>query len=93
MIGQDEAVIVALKALGWLVAEEDLLPVFLTATGADAQALRSQAGEPAFLGAVLDFILQDDAVVVRFCTAAGLAYAVPLEARQALPGGGAVHWT
>lgn len=93
MIGQDRAIVVALQALGWLVARDDLLPVFLAATGASPGDLRQQANEPAFLGAVLDFILQDDAAVMGFCTDAGLAYTVPLEARQALPGGGAVHWT
>ena len=85
--------VVALKALGWLAAQDDLLPVFLSATGASPGDLRRQAGQPAFLGAVLDFILQDDAAVIGFCTAEGLAYTVPMEARQALPGGGAVHWT
>lgn len=90
---RDSAEIVALKALAWLAGNEDLLPVFLGATGASAEELRQGAADPAFLAAVLDFLLQDDVWVVAFCDAAGLPYAAPQAARQALPGGEPVHWT
>jgi hypothetical protein len=84
---------VALKALGWLVANEDLLPVFLGATGASEADMRRAAGDPEFLGSVLDFIMMDDAWVIAFCDAHTLPYERLAEARQALPGGEAVHWT
>ena len=84
---------VALRALGWLAGNEDLLPVFLTASGAGATDLVRGAGDPVFLAAVLDFILGDDAWVTGFCDATGLAYGVPMQARAALPGGAAWHWT
>lgn len=84
---------VAIQALGWLAANDDLMPVFLGATGSSADDLRAQAGDPAFLIAVLDFLCMDDAWVVAFCDAHGLAYDTPMRARQALPGGGEVHWT
>jgi hypothetical protein len=90
---RDHAETVGLQALAWLAANEDLLPVFLSASGADGTALRTGARDPAFLGAVLDFILQDDAWVVGFCDVAGLGYDAPATARMRLPGGGAVHWT
>ena len=35
----------------------------------------------------------DDAWVVAFCDAEGLAYDEPLRARYALPGAEQVHWT
>lgn len=93
MSAQDHAETVALRALGWLAATDDLMPVFLNATGASADELRARAADPAFLGAVLDFLLMDDAWVVGFCDAAGLDYEAPRAARQALPGGQQVHWT
>jgi hypothetical protein len=55
--------------------------------------LRAGAGDPAFLGSVLDFLMMDDAWVVAFCDAAGIAYTVPMQARAALPGGAVTHWT
>ena len=90
---QDFAEQVAIKALGWLASNDDLMPVFLGATGSSAEDLRAQASDPAFLTAVLDFLCMDDAWVVAFCDHAGLSYEVPLQARQALPGGGEMHWT
>jgi hypothetical protein len=90
---RNTAEIVALQALGWLVGNEDLLPVFMGATGAAEGDLRGAAQDPVFLGSVLDFILMDDAWVIGFCDAAGLPYTRLMEARQALPGGDTVHWT
>ena len=55
--------------------------------------LRARAGEPEFLASVLDFLMLDDAWVMRFCDGAGLAYEAPMQARAALPGGAPMHWT
>ena len=90
---RDAAETVGLRALAWLAGNDELLPVFLGSTGASLDDLRAGAGEPAFLGSVLDFVMMDDAWVVAFCDAAGLAYEAPMRARAALPGGGQVHWT
>jgi len=83
----------ALEALAWLVGDEELLPVFLGATGTSEMDLRARAGDADFLGSVLDFLLMDDAWVVAFCDARGLSYEAPMMARAALPGGAQVHWT
>lgn len=91
--GGERAEFVALSALGWIAAQEDLLPVFMGATGAGMDDLRQRASEPEFLASVLDFLLMDDAWIVGFCDAAGLAYDDPAAARQALPGGAQVNWT
>lgn len=87
------AEVLAIKALGWLAAQDELLGVFMGASGVQPDELRTKAGDPEFLGAVLDFITMDDAWVVQFCNETGLAYEDPLRARQALPGGQQVHWT
>jgi hypothetical protein len=90
---QESAELVAIQALGWLAANDDLMPVFLNASGADVADLRKQARDPAFLAAVLDFLLMDDAWVVGFCEHAQLKYDAPMRARAALPGGEQVNWT
>lgn len=93
MVGRDEAELIGLQAAAWLAANDELLPVFLGATGASAEDFRSGLSDPGFQGAVLDFLLMDDAWVRSFCDEAGLAYDRPFQARQHLPGGGEVHWT
>jgi hypothetical protein len=93
MTKQDYAENIALQALGWLVGNDDLLPVFLGATGASLGDLAQSAGQPAFLGSVLDFLLMDDAWVIAFCDAENLPYLAPIQARTALPGGEQTHWT
>ncbi len=92
-MSQESAEVVGLKALGWMAGNEELLPVFLGATGASEADLRAGASDPAFLGALLDFIMMDDAWVRAFCDSAGIAYDQPMYARVALPGGDQVHWT
>lgn len=90
---QDLAETVALEALGWLAGHDDLLPVFLGASGASEADLRARAADPEFLGAVLDFVAMDDAWITAFCDARGIGYDVPMRARAALPGGTEMHWT
>jgi uncharacterized protein DUF3572 len=90
---QNSAETVAIQALSWLVSHEELMPVFLGASGASAEDLRAGASEPAFLASVLDFLTMNDQWVVEFCDSAGLAYDAPMHARQHLPGGAQIHWT
>ena len=84
---------IAIMALGWLGQNEDLFPVFLGACGANADDMRAQAENPAFLASVLEFLTMDDAWVIEFCDAHHLKYEDPLRARYAMPGAETVHWT
>ena len=70
----------ALKALGWLAGNEELMPVFMGATGASVDDLKERAGDPAFLASVLDFITMDDQWVISFCDTLGLDYTAPMTA-------------
>ena len=90
---RDSADLVALKAVAWLAANDELLPVFLGATGASVEDLRAGLEDPALQGSVLDFLLMDDAWITAFCEAEGYSYDVPMRVRASLPGGEAVHWT
>ncbi len=90
---RESAETLALGALDWLVGNDELLPVFLGASGAGIDDLKVGAADPAFLGAVLDFLLMDDAWVVAFCDAGRLPYDRLMQARHALPGGETAHWT
>jgi hypothetical protein len=89
----DAAETLALEALAWLAADEDVLAAFLAAAGAGPAELRSRATDPEFLGFLMDFLLSDEARLVAFCDAAGRPYDAPMRARAALPGGDLPHWT
>ncbi|MFK7938818.1 MAG: DUF3572 domain-containing protein [Roseovarius sp.] len=90
---RENAETIGLHALTWLAGHEDLLPVFLGATGASEQDMRTGLNDPVFLGSVLDFILMDDAWVQQFCDAYTLPYEMVYKSRQMLPGGEQVNWT
>lgn len=92
-MSQESAETIALRALAWLAGNEDLMPVFLAATGASVDDLKIRAQETEFLGSILDFILMDDAWIIGFCTDDNLPNEAPMMARAALPGGTQVHWT
>lgn len=89
----EQAETIALQALGWLIADDDLRPNFMGATGSAGDDLRTRATDPAFQASVLEFITMDDTWVMAFCDHVGLPYDAPLRARYALPGSEAVHWT
>ena len=90
---RDEAAAIGADALIWLAGRPEELAALLATSGLDAAALRARAGEPAFLGFVLDFVLAEEARARAFAQAHGLAPDAALRARAALPGGDAPDWT
>jgi hypothetical protein len=83
----DAAETLALKALGFLAAENDAFERFLRLSGVNLQDLRERAADPLILAAVLDFILTDDALVVGLCDREALNPRLIQDARRVLPGG------
>jgi hypothetical protein len=90
---QDQAEMRAMAILGWIAGQDNLFPVFLGATGASEADLRTRAGEPEFLAAVVDFLMLDDAWVIDCAAALGWPPAEITAIRAALPGGDLPHWT
>lgn len=82
----------ALRALGWLAADDELFQSFLTASGLTVTELRERASEPGVLVSVLDFLLMSDDWVLGFAAEAGVAPQEPMTARQILAGP-ELHWT
>ena len=89
----EQAEVTAIKATEWLAGDERRFSEFMNLTGVTIAEIRSQIGDPEFLASVLDFVLMDDRRIVQFCNDANLASGVPMQARQALPGGNLPHWT
>ncbi len=93
VMNQDAAETLALKALSWLVGNDDLLPVFLGASGASVEDLKSQAATAEFQASVLEFLTMDDAWVMAFCDTVSQPYEAPMMAAQVLAGESRRHWT
>lgn len=76
-----------------MVAQDDIVSVFLGATGASAEDLKQRTSEPEFLGSILEFMTMDDRWVMGFCDANGMSYDEPLAAAHVLLGTARTHWT
>jgi hypothetical protein len=83
----ENAEILALQGLGWLAGDEDGLQRFLDLSGLDAAALRAQAGTCDMSVAILDFLLGQEDLLLRFCEADGLSPKDVHLARHRLGGG------
>ncbi len=92
-MNSDQAITIALKALEYIVGEDALLRRFMNESGLDADAIRSSVSDPAFLAGVMDFLLNDEALLLVFCEAVAVDPSDPIRARRALPGGAMVEWT
>jgi hypothetical protein len=77
----------ALKGLAFLASEGDALTRFLGLSGLNPHELRDRAADPLLLAAVLDFILQDDQLVLTFAQGEGFDPKLIHQARRTLPGG------
>lgn len=93
MMTADAAQTAALKVLGWIAGEDDLLPVFLGASGLSIDDLKTRAGDAEFLASLIDFIMMDDAWVLRASEAGGWMPEEIAQIRAGLPGGDLPHWT
>jgi hypothetical protein len=82
----ERAEVLALEGLGWLAGEEDGIERFLTQSGTDAAALRDAAGSPEMGVAILDFLLANEDLLLRFCESASVSAKELHLARHALGG-------
>ena len=68
-MNEEQAKIVALQALAYLVGDEDTLQRFMDLSGMDGADLRARADDPAMLAGVLDFFLGNEAQLLEMCAA------------------------
>ena len=93
MTNAEQSETLALRVLAWIAERDELAGAFLGASGASAEELLTRAGDPEFLGFVLDFLLSDEQALLAFCDEAEVHPEAPMRARAALPGGDLPHWT
>jgi hypothetical protein len=67
MMRPEAAETLGLNALAFLAAAPEDFQRFLDLSGLDAASIRGRASEPAFLAAVLDFLLAQESLLTAFC--------------------------
>ncbi len=92
-LSSSSAEVIAVQAVAWLAGHDELLQVFMGATGAGEDTFRQSVEDVDFQASVLDFILMDDDWVRQFCDATRIPYEMLFKVRQVLSGGADVHWT
>jgi hypothetical protein len=77
---------IALQALAFIAEDDDRLTRFLGLTGMELGTLRQVATDKIALGAVLDYLLNWEPLLLEFTTALDLPPEAILRARRDLPG-------
>lgn len=77
----------ALRALGWVLSDEDRAQRFLTLTGLTPDDLRAALGEASLLTALLDFLMGHEPDLIACAEALEVAPPVLVAARAALSDG------
>jgi hypothetical protein len=81
-----DAETIALQALTYIASDDDRLQRFLGLTGIEPGSLRGLAQDPAGLGAVLDYVLGWEPLLLEFAEAENLPPQSIANARRKLPG-------
>jgi hypothetical protein len=76
----------ALHALAFLAEDPERLGRFLALTGIGPADLKTRAGEPEFLGGVLDHLLGDERLLLAFSKEYDVPPTAAAHARGLLPG-------
>lgn len=90
---QEQAEILALKALTYLAGLDEMMDRFSALSGMGPNDVLERAADPEMLAGILDFFLTDEALLTEFCEAREINPGDPARARMALPGGDLPHWT
>ena len=83
----------ALEVLTWVLSEEDLIQVFMNATGASQNDLRSNTLSHELLLSILDFVLMDDRWVISCGKFLNIDPSKIQLIRMSLDGGQDMTWT
>lgn len=83
---RQDAETLALSAFAWVIAEPELRDRFLAMTGWQAEQLRDNLANPAFLAGVLDWLLAHEPTLLRYCAESGQEPERPALARAVLAG-------
>ncbi|MFC0219188.1 DUF3572 domain-containing protein [Pseudochelatococcus lubricantis] len=83
---QQDPEALAISALAFLAGEPERLGRFLAITGLGPETIRGAASNPGFLTAVLDYLANDETLLVAFAANVGIAPEAVAQAQTRLAG-------
>jgi len=84
MYTPEQAEILAIQALGYLADVHEELHRMMTATGMDIEAIKHSTQSREGLAGLLDYICQDESILLGFCEAVRIQPDEPMQALHAL---------
>ncbi len=85
-VNRENAEILAINAVGFLAGDETRLQRFLALSGLDLAGVSENAANPEFLAAILDYILNDEPLLIAFAESQTIEPNFVERARYELPG-------
>ncbi len=86
-LNEDTAQEIAIGALTFLSSEPEQLGRFLSLAGIGPEEIRDAAAEPGFLAGVLEFLMQDEQLLLSYTESAGIRPTMIAAAHLKLAGG------
>jgi|SRR5690606_16216369 len=83
-LNRERAEAIALQGIAFIAGDPEMLEALLRITGATPQDLKERLTESAFLAGVLDFLLEYEPRLLKFCAEYGLDPMAPAAAREVL---------
>ena len=77
---------VALKAVHFILNNDEIRQSFITSTGILLSDFENSIENLEFLGGVLDYLLSNEKILIEFCTEYGITPEEPSRIRQVFPG-------
>lgn len=81
---RERAEAIALQGVAFIAGDPETLMALLRVTGVAPDDLKTRLQDPAFLSGVLDFLLEYEPRLLKFCAAHDLDPALPAAARAVL---------
>ncbi len=86
-LNEDTAQEIAIGALAFISNDPEQLGRFLSLAGIGPQEIREAAAEPGFLAGVLEFLMQDEQLLLTYTESAGIRPTMIAAAHLKLAGG------
>lgn len=84
MYTPEQAEILAIQALGYIAGSEEELQRLMMTTGMDSEALKQSAQSRSGLAGILDYVCQDESILLGFCETAKIRPEEPMRALHTL---------
>ncbi len=90
---QDQAEILAFKAIEWLAMHDTYMTRFMALSGLSPGDIMGRSDDKDMLAGIINFLLSDETMLLAFCDDHALDPALPAQAQHRLAGETNSDWT